>query len=444
MNLSDKLDFYIKNNLNVLLTGRHGCGKSSLIIDAVERANLKYRYFSASTMDPWVDFLGIPKEVKGENGSYLDLIRPKDFQEDNVEIIIFDEFNRAPKKIRNAAMEIIQFKSINGRKFNNLRMIWAAINPDDDFDYDVEKLDLAQKDRFHIHLEIPYELDVQYFSKKYDEETAKLVNEWWNELSDNVKIKVSPRRVDYALEIFLKNGSLRDVLPPESNVSKLTDILSNGSYVEKIKKVFNKEDEAKIFLSKENNYSACINFICASSKYSKFFLPLLSDEKKSLLITGGNKEIIKLIAKEPEKYSSILLSLNRTSNISKIRELTIPLIKSKIIEGSFSPDVWYVDIFNMNALEPWKTYSAKERNTSFLVLKNNIPKNPTEQEFLSICAKVKLLVYNSSRQHLVKMLELGKILNHLFVISCKNNWPWIDFSSRKLNDLRKTFQEIVF
>lgn len=28
-------------------------------------------------------------------------------------------------------MELIQFKSINGKKFNNLKVIWAAINPDD-------------------------------------------------------------------------------------------------------------------------------------------------------------------------------------------------------------------------------------------------------------------------------------------------------------------------
>ena len=44
-------------------------------------------------------------------------------------IDIFDELNRAKPKVRNAVMELIQFRSINGIKFNNLRMIWAAINP---------------------------------------------------------------------------------------------------------------------------------------------------------------------------------------------------------------------------------------------------------------------------------------------------------------------------
>ena len=43
-----------------------------------------------------------------------------------------DEFSRAHKKVRNAVMELIQFKSINGRKFKNLKIVWAAINPDDD------------------------------------------------------------------------------------------------------------------------------------------------------------------------------------------------------------------------------------------------------------------------------------------------------------------------
>ena len=57
-----KIDFWINNNQNVLFIGKHGVGKTAIVKDAFERHKLNYKYFSASTMDPWVDFIGVPKE----------------------------------------------------------------------------------------------------------------------------------------------------------------------------------------------------------------------------------------------------------------------------------------------------------------------------------------------------------------------------------------------
>ena len=117
-----KLDFWINKNYNVLFIGKHGVGKTSMVKDAFNRAGLNWMYFSASTMDPWVDFVGCPKEIHKDDGtSYLDMVRPKQFHDDEVEALFFDEYNRSHKKVRNAVMELIQFKSINGRKYNNLR-----------------------------------------------------------------------------------------------------------------------------------------------------------------------------------------------------------------------------------------------------------------------------------------------------------------------------------
>ena len=158
-----KMDHWIETNRNVLFCGRHGVGKTACIIESFDRNNLNWKYFSAATMDPWVDFIGCPKEKVEDGKSYLELIRPKEFQNDEIEAIFFDEYNRSHKKVRNAVMELIQFKSINGRKFENLRFIWAAINPEDEDEYDVEALDPAQKDRFHVHVEVPYKPDLVYF-----------------------------------------------------------------------------------------------------------------------------------------------------------------------------------------------------------------------------------------------------------------------------------------
>lgn len=213
--LAKKFDFWIEHDLNVLLEGGHGIGKTELVTQAFKRNNIKYRYFSAATMDPWVDFIGVPKEKVQENGvSYLELVRPKDFQDDEVEAIFMDEFNRAPSKVRNAVMELLQFKSINGREFKNLRFIWAAVNPADDEDtYDVDRIDPAQQDRFQVQFALPAEPNEEYFAEKYKELGPKAID-WWGTLPTEIQRLVSPRRLDYALDFFIKGGDLKDVLPP--------------------------------------------------------------------------------------------------------------------------------------------------------------------------------------------------------------------------------------
>lgn len=307
---NEKLKFWIDNKLNVLFIGKHGIGKSSMIIDAFNKAGVKWLYFSAATMDPWVDFIGVPKEKKAENGSsYLDLIRPKVFEDDTVEALFFDEYNRSSKKVRNAVMELIQFKSINGKKFNNLKIVWAAINPDEDSEkelkYDVEKADPAQLDRFQVHVEIPYKPDYSYFKSKYGIEPASASIEWWNGLSNELKNKISPRRLDYAIEVYNKNGDIRDVIPKQANIDKLIHGLANGPIKDKLKGLLEDKDEnIKSFFAVENNYAAAIDLVLKDNKYLNKFLINFPKEKISSLI-HKNSKVQGVVTSDP-KYVPIL------------------------------------------------------------------------------------------------------------------------------------------
>lgn len=312
---NEELDFWIQNELNVLFVGKHGVGKTSTILDAFKRNNIKFKYFSASTMDPFIDFIGVPKEVKDSNGSYIDLIKPKDFREDNdIEAIIFDEYNRAPKKVRNAVMELIQFKSINGKKFPKLKMIWVAINPDGDEtnNYDVEPLDEAQKDRFHIRIEYPYEINREYFNAKYGEKITSSICEWWNNLSDDVKNDVSPRRVDTAMNVFYKNGNIRHCLPPSSNISSLLARLKEGPIISKFEEYKKSEniDEIKKLLENNNSYEILERHVI-NTKY----MILIPNEKLSNLIIT-NKSVINHCI-DPDNisvYKDILSSIAKTTS----------------------------------------------------------------------------------------------------------------------------------
>ena len=238
--LDTKMDFWIKNNLNVLLEGQQGVGKSTIIEAMVKRNNLSYKYFTASLMDPYLTLIGVPKEGKDQNGeSFLDFIKPSEFADDSVEFIFLDEFNRAPPSVRNAVMELIQFKSINGRKLKNLKAVWAAINPyDDNETFNVQELDPAQKDRFHVFYQLPFEPSAEYFTSKFGQHMSNTAIKWWGDIPEDIRNEVSPRRLDYALEMYQLGGDVEDVLTPlsrpETLIRKLQDFTGGeGTYIER-------------------------------------------------------------------------------------------------------------------------------------------------------------------------------------------------------------------
>jgi MoxR-like ATPase len=288
----EKLQFWLEKKYNVLLEGKHGVGKTALVLQAFEKAGLSYAYFSGSTMDPFIDFCGVPIRIEGPEGSYIELIRPRHLVERPIQAIFIDEFNRTHKKIRNAVMELIQFKTINGKLFSpDLRVVWAAINPDstDDGIYDTDRLDPAQKDRFHVQVQLPYECDYSYFADKYTDVIAKSALQYWNDLPQNQKDLISPRRLDYALQVWSDGGDVRDVLDTTCNASRLINILAVGPAEIKLQQLFGKDEEARRFLSNENNYSYALKTIMGSPKFMAFYLPLMMNEKITSLYTQEPK-----------------------------------------------------------------------------------------------------------------------------------------------------------
>lgn len=302
--IEDKLKFAAKNGLNVMLIGHAGVGKTSIVKSIFEELGLKYLYYSASTMDPWVDFVGVPHEVTGEDGvKYLDLVRPKAFAYDDVEAIFLDEYSRSPVKVRNAVMELIQFKSINGKKFNNLKLVWAAINPSDEDDtgktYDVEALDPAQLDRFHFHIEMPYALNKKYFKSKYPE-YVDAVLEWWNALPKPQKNLVSPRRVDMALSVLRNGGDLNWILPNNVNCKELVDILDNGTFSARVGNCFEEKNEEKtknLLTDNDKTLSKYMKCIFQKNEYIEYFMPFITDEQMMSMITNNNKPVIDYVSR---------------------------------------------------------------------------------------------------------------------------------------------------
>lgn len=333
-----KMVMWMKNRWNVMLIGRHGVGKTSMILNALQIAEFdddEWLYFSGATLDPWVDFVGVPKEKQTEDGkSYLELVRPEAFLNDKVKFIFIDEYNRTHKKVRNAAMELIQFKSINGKKFPNLQMVWTAINPFEDeeldMEYDVEQLDPAQQDRFQIQYEIPYKPDKAFFQSKFGAEAADVAIEWWNNLKRDGKNQhhlVSPRRLEYALDVHMANGDIADVLPDGINSSMLKKKLTTVPATTELIRLVNEENTegVRTHLADENNYDLVIKGLIRDQRLREFCLPLLQEEKISQLIAENNvvkDHALKNYADEDLPFKGILDEIVKAKmNKNLVREI---------------------------------------------------------------------------------------------------------------------------
>jgi hypothetical protein len=289
---TDILEHSAINGFNVLLTGRHGVGKTAIVRECFNNLGWNWKYFSASTIDPWVDLVGVPKEKNG----VLELIRPANLDFDNIEAIFLDEYNRAPKKVRNAVMELIQFKSINGKKFPKLKVVFAAINPDDDDEvsYDVEKLDPAQVDRFEIMLPIKNE-PCPFFFKRAHGNAGALAVKWWLEQTKEIKDLISPRRLEAGVKVFVAKGDPGFVFDPEKvNVGEFAEYLDKPDPIELLDGMVDKTDaEKRKFLRESNTFKHVQKDLLGKERYLKSMAHCMpeTEQMKQLRQTKGTKFI---------------------------------------------------------------------------------------------------------------------------------------------------------
>jgi len=337
------LDSWVKHKYNVCLHGRHGVGKTTMVFDAFHRANWQigrdYLYFSAATIDPWVDLIGVPARVKNEAGEeVLKLIRPENINSNTIKAFFVDEFNRSHKKVRNAMMELIQFKSINGLKFPNLEFVWAAVNPDDDTElkFDVEKLDPAQEDRFQIHVQIPYKPSQAFFAERFnDPDMAEAVCKWWNDQPDKVKLEITPRRLEYAIDVFQKTHELRYVVPAEAHVPSLKMAIQSGNPEKTLGRMIaeGNEDEMRRWLAVENNLNGVQNIICTDRSIAQKVLHLLSDERLTAFACK-HKAIQDQLKAEPKKYARAIKDLAENATQKLLKDMCQKLLPYIEVNGN--------------------------------------------------------------------------------------------------------------
>lgn len=246
-------------NMNVLINGAAGTGKTSMIKAVFNKVYGpgNYLIISAATIDPYADLVGIPWVVDtvledGTTEKRLGYMRPDVFKP-NIRAVFFDEANRGEKKVVNAMMELIQFKSVNG-VHTGVEVVWGATNPDDMTDelgrqvYHVSHLDPAHLDRFHLHIDVKPELDADFFRDTFGKEVFKVVSEWWRSIDNKVKEKehLSPRRVEYAIRGVENGIDAKYILPASCDPQGFTRKLSSISLEKKWNEALAANDSGQI------------------------------------------------------------------------------------------------------------------------------------------------------------------------------------------------------
>ncbi len=300
----------IETGQTVLLTGQAGVGKTAILNEITKDLDFDMVYYSAPTMDVFLDFMGIPEKVQTPDGAQLTFALPENYRRTKQWVLFVDEVNRADKRVTNTLFEIAQFGSVNGRRLPNLVTVVAAANPpsDEDSSYHTNDFDVAFKDRFTLQEEIIARIDVEYFSKKFSPSMAQGAKEYWYGLSPEQKKACSPRRLEKACLWYTINGSTQGVLDGKSlNYAALDKLLETGKLEFTIDKMARDNDvrAAKEWINKNNNFQLGSNYIAQNAELADFYFDAMNPELQMTFISH-NPRVLTNVTKSITKYVKAL------------------------------------------------------------------------------------------------------------------------------------------
>jgi len=162
----------------VLLRGRHGIGKSTVVYKYAASIGLPVVERRASQMTEG-DLVGLPV-IKGDSTSF----NPPDWFKkacDHPVVLFLDEVDRATLEVRQGIFELTDSRKLNGRTLHQDTLVFAAVNGGDHgAQYQVGEMDPAELDRWTVFDIEPSVEDWLDWAK--DEEVATIV---WDFINQN-------------------------------------------------------------------------------------------------------------------------------------------------------------------------------------------------------------------------------------------------------------------
>ena len=133
---------------NIMLTGRHGIGKSQILTNYFESKGMRVVALFLGQMSDPGDLLGLP--TKDEATGKTTFMPPYWFPVDGQPVVLFlDELNRARPEILQTVMDLVLNRKLAGRLLSEGSRIISACNDGDE--YQLTDLDPALVSRFNIY-----------------------------------------------------------------------------------------------------------------------------------------------------------------------------------------------------------------------------------------------------------------------------------------------------
>ena len=133
---------------NIMLTGKHGIGKSQILKQFFEERGQKVVILFLGQMSDPGDLIGLPR-LNEETGK-TDFMLPYWFPTDGKPIVLFlDELNRARPEVLQTIMDLTLNRTLAGKSLPEGSRIISAVN--DGEEYQLTDLDPALVSRFNIY-----------------------------------------------------------------------------------------------------------------------------------------------------------------------------------------------------------------------------------------------------------------------------------------------------
>lgn len=133
---------------NIMLTGRHGIGKSQILTRHYESQGMKVVTLFLGQMSDPGDLIGLP--AKNAETGKTDFMPPYWFPVDGKPVVLFlDELNRARPEVLQTIMDLALNRKLAGRSLPEGSRLISAVN--DGEEYQLTDLDPALVSRFNIY-----------------------------------------------------------------------------------------------------------------------------------------------------------------------------------------------------------------------------------------------------------------------------------------------------
>lgn len=137
---------------NIMLTGRHGIGKSEILTKFYQKRGMKVVSLFLGQMSDPGDLIGLPN--KDEKTGKTEFLPPYWFPVDGKPIVLFlDELNRARPEVLQTIMDLALNRKLAGKKLPEGSILISAVN--DGEEYQLTDLDPALVSRFNVYAFAP-------------------------------------------------------------------------------------------------------------------------------------------------------------------------------------------------------------------------------------------------------------------------------------------------